>query len=91
MGGFKPPSKFQSFDKAEPNSQFCGKYIRNNLIRIRVSLIYKFSGTSDKGLPPPDPHSLCLLSSYEFVEPPPTKKKFLKKVPGYATATLLFS
>jgi hypothetical protein len=24
------------FDKAEPNSQFHGKYIRNNLIRIRV-------------------------------------------------------
>jgi hypothetical protein len=29
--------KFRSFDKAEPNSQFRGKSIRNNLIRIRVS------------------------------------------------------
>jgi hypothetical protein len=29
---------------------------------------------------PPDPHSLCPLSSAEFVEPPP------KKIPGYATA-----
>jgi hypothetical protein len=29
------------------NSQFSGKYIRNNLIRIRVPLIYKLSGTPD--------------------------------------------
>jgi hypothetical protein len=27
--GVKPP-KFRSFDQAEPNSQFRGKYIRNN-------------------------------------------------------------
>jgi hypothetical protein len=33
------PLKFRGFDIAEPNSQFRGKYIRNNLIRIRVSLI----------------------------------------------------
>jgi hypothetical protein len=32
-----------------------------------------------KGLPPPDPRSLCPLSSTEFVEPP------LKKIPGYTT------
>jgi hypothetical protein len=38
---------FQSFDKAEPNSQFHGKYIRNSLIRIRVSLVCKLSGTLD--------------------------------------------
>jgi len=31
------------------------------------------------GLPPPDPHSLCPLSTTEFVEPP------LNKIPGYAT------
>jgi hypothetical protein len=36
-----------SFDKAEPNSQFHGKYICNNLIRIWVSLICKLSGTPD--------------------------------------------
>ena len=32
FGVFNAPSplKFQSFDKAEPNSQFRGKYIRNN-------------------------------------------------------------
>jgi hypothetical protein len=47
-GGVKlPPPKFLSFDKAEPNSQFRGKHIRNNLISIRVSLICKFSGTPD--------------------------------------------
>jgi hypothetical protein len=37
--GFNPPPKFRSFYKAEPNSLFRGKYIRNKLIRIRVSLI----------------------------------------------------
>jgi hypothetical protein len=45
--GFKPTPKFRSFDKAEPNPLFRGKYIRNNLIRIRVSLICKLSGTPD--------------------------------------------
>jgi hypothetical protein len=39
------PPKFRSFAKAEPNSQFREIYIRNNLIRIRVSLIYKLSET----------------------------------------------
>ena len=38
------------------------------------------SKTPDKGATPPDPRSLCLLSSSEFVEPPPPKK-----IPGYAT------
>jgi hypothetical protein len=46
-GVFKPPMKFQSFDKAEPNSHFHGKYICNNLIRIRVSHNCKLSGTPD--------------------------------------------
>jgi hypothetical protein len=46
-GGFKPPSKFRSFDKTEPNSLFRGKYIRNNLMRTRVLLICKLSGTPD--------------------------------------------
>jgi hypothetical protein len=31
--------------EAEPNSEIHGKYIRNNLIRIQVSLICKLSGT----------------------------------------------
>jgi hypothetical protein len=42
-----PPSKFRSFAKAEPNSQFRGIYIRNNLIRIWGSFICKLSGTPD--------------------------------------------
>jgi hypothetical protein len=46
-GMFNPPSKFRSFAKAEPNSQFRGIYIRNNLIRIWVSFICKWSGTHD--------------------------------------------
>jgi hypothetical protein len=37
LGGSTPP-KFRSFDEAEPNSQFHGKYIHNNLLRIQVSL-----------------------------------------------------
>jgi hypothetical protein len=47
--GVQPPQppKFRSFDKDEPNSQFHGKYIHNNLIRIRISLIYKLNGTND--------------------------------------------
>jgi hypothetical protein len=45
--GVEPPPKFRSFDKAEPNSQFRGKYIRNNLFRIQISLICKLSETPD--------------------------------------------
>ena len=36
------------------------------------------------GLPPSDPCSRCPLSSTEFVEPPPPRKK----IPGHATAVL---
>jgi hypothetical protein len=32
VGVFNPPPNFRSFDKAEPNSQFRGKYIRNCLV-----------------------------------------------------------
>ena len=32
------------------------------------------SRTPDQGLPPPDPHSLCSLSTTEFVEPPPPEQ-----------------
>jgi hypothetical protein len=38
-----------------------------------------------RGLPPPDPRSLCPLSSTEFVEPPPPDQ-----IPGYATVLLEF-
>jgi hypothetical protein len=46
-GGGPTPLKFQSVDKAEPNSQFHEKYICNNLIRIQVSLVYILSETPD--------------------------------------------
>jgi hypothetical protein len=55
--------------KHELNSQFCGKYIYNNLIRIRVSHIYNWVEPLSRWLLPPDPHSLCLLSSTELAEP----------------------
>jgi hypothetical protein len=45
-GGFNPP-EILKFDKAEPNSQFHGKYIHNNIIRVQVSLICKLSRTPD--------------------------------------------
>jgi hypothetical protein len=50
--GVQPPI-FRYCDNAEPNSQFRGIYIRNNLIRIRGSLIYKLSGTPDWGATAP--------------------------------------
>jgi hypothetical protein len=80
FGGSKPPPPLRSFDKAEPNSQFHGKYIHNNLIRIRVSLFCKLSGTPDYGFKPPYPRSLYPLFSTEFVEKTP-----LIKISGYAT------
>jgi hypothetical protein len=90
-GGFadsNPPPKFRSFDKSEPDSQFRGKHICNNLIRKRVPLICKLSGTPDKGLPSPDPCSLCPLSSAEFVETP-LRIKFLGTPLDYSKAAKL--
>jgi hypothetical protein len=47
-GGVQNPPKFRSFDKAQPNFKFHGKYICNNLIRIiQVSIICKLSRTPD--------------------------------------------
>ena len=60
-GGSNPPPKFRSFDKAEPNSQFRGKHICNNLTRIRLSLI--FWVVAWKALPTScDPHSGIFFS-----------------------------
>jgi hypothetical protein len=82
-GGFSPPPpKFQNFDKAEPNSQFRGKYIRNNLIRIPVSLICKLNRTPDFGTTARrSPFSLPRVFNWICWTPPPPKKN-----PGYATA-----
>jgi hypothetical protein len=44
-GSTYPTPKFRSFEKAEPNSQFRGICVRNNLNRIRILLICKLSGT----------------------------------------------
>jgi hypothetical protein len=46
--GFKTiPLKFQSFDIAEPNTQFSGKYFHNNPIKIQFPAIFKLSTTPD--------------------------------------------
>jgi hypothetical protein len=45
--GFTPLPKFRSFEKAQPDSQFLGIYVCNNLIRIQVLLICKLSRTPD--------------------------------------------
>jgi hypothetical protein len=66
-----PSPKFRSFDKFEPNSQFRGKYTRNNLIRIWGSLICKLSGNLDWGATAPNTRSLGPRSKKEFVDPPP--------------------
>jgi hypothetical protein len=75
-GGVQTPLKFQSLDKAELNSQFCGKYICNNLIRIHVSLFANWVEPLTRWLLPSDPHSLYPLN---LLNPHP------KKIPGYAT------
>jgi hypothetical protein len=50
FGGFPTtPLNFRRFVKPEPNSQFRGKYIHNNQITIRASLICNLSGTPDWG------------------------------------------
>jgi hypothetical protein len=73
--GVQTPPKFRSFDKPDPNSQFRRKYIRNNLIRIRVSLMCKLSGTPDQGaFAPQIPVLSVLCPSVNFFEPPLTKK-----------------
>jgi hypothetical protein len=67
---FQTPPKFRSFNKAEPISQFLGKYIHNNPNRIRFHSFANWAEPLTRGLLHPDPHSLCPLSSTEFVEPP---------------------
>ena len=47
-------------------------------------LVPNYSCLQIRGLPPPDPRSLCPLTSTEFVEPPP-EKKFLGTPLGVIT------
>jgi hypothetical protein len=66
------PPKFRSFDKAKPNSQLCGKYVHNNLIRIQVSLICKLSGTPDyRANAPRSPFSLPSVLNWICLTTPP--------------------
>jgi hypothetical protein len=76
--GFKPPTKFRGFAKAEPISQFHGIYIHNNLIRIWVSFICKLSEPLTRGLLSPDPRSL--YPQLNLLTPPP-QEKFLGTPP----------
>jgi hypothetical protein len=85
FGGLKSPSpKFRSFDKAQPNSQFCGKCIRNNLIKIRVSPICKLSGTPDSGA---TALQICIFSALcpqlNLLNPPPENKSWVHRVSAY--------
>ena len=52
LGELTPPpcQKFRSFDKAEPNSRFRGKYIRDNLERMRVHSLFELF--HEKATPP---------------------------------------
>ena len=52
--------------------------IKKILLYEMKFLVPNYSCLQIRGLPPPDPHSLCPLSSTEFVEPPsPPRKKIL--------------
>jgi hypothetical protein len=77
--GVQTPPKLQSFDKAEPNSQFRGKYIRNNVIRIRVSLTCKLREPLTRGKRAQIPVLSPLYPKLNLLNPPK------KKNPGYAT------
>ena len=57
--------------------------IKKILLYEMKFLVPNYSCLQIRGLPLPDPRSLCPLSSTEFVEPPPPKK-----ITGYATATV---
>jgi hypothetical protein len=78
LGGSTPLPKFRSFAKAEPNSQFRGIYLRNNLIRIWVSFICKLSGTLDYGaIVPRSPFSLPSILNWICWPPPPRKHSWV--------------
>jgi hypothetical protein len=72
------PPKCRSFDKPEPNSQFCGKKIHNNLIKIRDSLICKLSRIPDYGATTPrPPFSLPSVLNWICWTTPAPRPKFL--------------
>jgi len=55
---------------------------------MKWNFLYQITAATEpltKGLPPPDPRSLCPLSSTEFVEPPPNK------IPWHVTVIISFT
>jgi hypothetical protein len=74
--------EFWSFDKAEPNSQFGGKCIRNNLIRIRVSLICKIEQNPWLGglYLPQIPVLSALCPQLNLLETPPPSSPLKKSL-----------
>jgi hypothetical protein len=63
------PLKLRVFAKVKPNSQFCGIYIRKNLITYGFHSFANGVELLTRGLSNPDSHSLCPLTSTEFVDP----------------------
>jgi hypothetical protein len=78
-GGSNPP-KFRSFDKAEPNSQFCGIYIHNNLITLRFHSFANWVEplTGGGGYRPQRPVPSALCPQLNLLNPPPEKKPWLR-------------
>jgi hypothetical protein len=86
-GGFRrfnlPSSKFRSFDKTEPNSQFRGKYIHNNQITIRFNSFANWVEPLTSGLPPPDPFLSALCPLLNLLTPLPAKRSLRYATDSY--------
>jgi hypothetical protein len=79
FGGSTPLKKFRSFDEAEPNYQFRGKYIRDNLIRIRVSLICKIEWNPwVGGYCPQTPFLSALCPELNLLNPSPEQNYWVR-------------
>jgi hypothetical protein len=79
-GGFKPLPEISKFWQSRAEFPVLPltsrKFDKSNQIA-------NWAEPLTRRLPLPEPHSLCSLTSTEFVEPPPTPQK---KIPGYTTA-----
>jgi hypothetical protein len=70
-GSTPPPPQFRSFDKAESNSQFHGKYIRNNLItHFQIEWNPRLGGYR-----PQIPVLSALCPQLNLLTPPPPTRK----------------
>jgi hypothetical protein len=81
VGVQPPPPKFQNFVKAEPNSQFRGICIRNNLIRMRFHSFANRVEPLTRGYRPQIPVLSALCSQLNLSNPPPSLPR-PKKVLG---------